>query len=418
MTDKEKTDGLKAMQGIGEVLRANPGAYASPVNGSILMNGLAAFDPNGESKEILLHVEEGGWLAEDQGWSAKDLASVAQACSKIRSTRTVPILASLTKHYMVRMDEMTTQEVAAIAKAFTSAGVVHPELSRAVTRRTMTLLKDATVDDLSRILIALPQPLVPELVDGLGKKIAESVAMMSPGAVARCCAVLAQIGSGLSSPGLKASLQARALDIVAMAPLADTVEITKHLATLRSKEEFEAAMPAITDRLIQFKEQLSPGDITSIFVAIGPPRKFFSEDLLSALAERTVKLIERFEVSELSTILRVLADFDLYDPELFPLVALKVQHITRQKVLLDPGHVTNILDAFARLKEKNDNILFSAQQQLKLQLHSMDKETCQRSLAAFDVFKFNQRDIIGQLRMRLEYLMGGAPSSGNLPPSN
>eukprot|EP00760_Papus_ankaliazontas_P038291 PhM_4_TR9055/c0_g1_i1/m.60010 len=395
VTDDTRQLGKRAVSTLGNMLKDRT-AMDAQCQGSTavaLMRGLSVFDPAGTYQTLFQHVEGNAWRGVD--WTGADLAEIARVSPIIDSTTTAAVLLSLIWPCVRALPSMSAEEVGHVARAYATYGVQHPELEAAVTKRAVELAPDMSVHELSRILSALSNVNTAPLIAALCPKIEADITSMAAGTVARCCSIL--VGAADVPSNIPEMLEKRAGEVVSTGSMGDVVELISNLARLRPTASFTAVFQEhLAPQLLKFKEQYDPEDIVAVLEAC-QKHNVLNEDVFAAMAERGCRVVQQFDMEGLARVLHILASFELYDPELFPLVASRIQHMTRQKVILDPNHVATVLAAFARLSEKNDNMLYSASAQFKASMSSMTAESATKAMTAFRRLGFNHRDIVGAL---------------------
>lgn len=86
------------------------------------------------------------------------------------------------------------------------------------------------------------------------------------------------------------------------------------------------------------------------------------EDVLGALAERACKVASDFRADEVRQVLNALSSFDLFDGELFPLLAARMISLTNQGGFVSAGDAAGILASFAAVRERHDELVHVASQ--------------------------------------------------------
>ena len=114
--------------------------------------------------------------------------------------------------------------------------------------------------------------------------------------------------------------------------------------------------PAVAERGAAITQQYDPASIGRTLHAFRLV-DHRNEDFFGALSERACRVAPEFRLEEIAQILGSLAHFDLYDAELFPLLATRVVNITRGRSSFQFNHVAEVVRAFAKVHERNDDFL-------------------------------------------------------------
>ncbi|CCW67096.1 unnamed protein product, partial [Phytomonas sp. Hart1] len=86
------------------------------------------------------------------------------------------------------------------------------------------------------------------------------------------------------------------------------------------------------------------------------------EEAFGVLAERACKLPSDFRAEEINHTLNALSSFDLFDGELFPLLASRFMTLIKQGNYVDIHEAAGILASFAAVQERHDELIHSCTQ--------------------------------------------------------
>ena len=357
-------------------------------------------------------LEESIWRSDASKWNTKETSSLVKLCEKIRTIPILSILASVFRPCIHTVKDMDSASLVSVTGTYLFFDMQHAELSKKVLLRTKIILPTLGLDSLSRLLVFLKagnssdddlKPLIDKLLEDAHSKI-ES---LSTSGIARYCEALASTCFSVKSKEERTEKETRALqealrrsiDLVPAAALSDITGVVQNLASFIDREDFHKLMKVVIDRVLELKKNLKSAQIACLFRAC-QKQIFLSEVLFNALAEHACTMIDHFEISELAVCLEVLSSFDLFDAEFFNMTAARIAQLTRQKIIIDPDYLTQILLSFSKLKEKNEAILFSSAQQLLFSLSMLTSKTINDIIQVYEGFSFNYRNIQGQLRTR------------------
>lgn len=103
--------------------------------------------------------------------------------------------------------------------------------------------------------------------------------------------------------------------------------------------------------------------------------KHCSEDFFGALAERACKICADFRVDEIKMTLRALSAFDLFDAELFPLLASRFIALSKVNRSVAPEDAASVLGSFALVHERHEELVHTISILMKPYVDVLDKET-------------------------------------------
>ena len=357
------------------------------------------------------------WRSETTKWTARDIAAVLKLCTKLQTVTVVGILAAVLWPAIHTIAQMGATDVVTCARTYQSFGIHHPEMHSAIKSRTEKLLPVLSVDDLCRIGIFLTskpgneftkEDFFSKLFDTITERVQGGVSSLNPSGVTRFGEIFAKkYPTDTTTKPLEIHLEAvrkvcqRAQELISASVVADVAGMIAALSPhITDATLFEALMTLIMERVMACRDQLRPEVITQLF-EVCEAHSFLNEGLLNVLAESACQQVDRFEISQLGKCLKTLAAFDLYDGEFFTMTATKVGQITKQKILLDPECLAELLAAFAKVKEKNETLLYAIASQVICALHTdIPRKAISSILAGFQVFKFDHRNVVAQLKER------------------
>ena len=366
---------------------------------------------------IYAYLENVLWSAGCASWAPADMAEVLRICGKISNVPIVSVLAALVRPCISIIEKLKPSELVLVARAFHSVGIQHPELHEGILKESIKNIEKLSTDEINRILTTMIDRKVPEadrqavqmLFEKLMEKATKSVKSLSAPIASRCLRniILCEKNFPVLFNGIKEKFDAfqtmlhgRSLETISCAPVQDVVEICANFAALLDKERFQPIFKLTTERVISLAQNLKPRQIAKLFHSCAQ-HNILDEQLLNILAEKSCAQMSTFDECDMADVVESLAGFDLYDAELFTMVATRFAQKTREREVLDQFAVTRVLQAFGKLKEKNDALLFACAQQCILSLYSLERVTMERTLAVFKQFDFNHRDITVQLETRL-----------------
>ncbi|RNC43925.1 hypothetical protein TcCL_NonESM06398 [Trypanosoma cruzi] len=129
-----------------------------------------------------------------------------------------------------------------------------------------------------------------------------------------------------------------------------------------------------------------------------------TEEVFGALAERACKVAADFRADEINLTLNALGSFDLFDGELFPLLASRFVSIVKQGGYVSPVDAAGVLASFAAVQERSDELVHICTQLLAAHCDALDGATLVQTLWACTVL--NVRNEAQQSLM--EYAKGDA----------
>lgn len=108
-----------------------------------------------------------------------------------------------------------------------------------------------------------------------------------------------------------------------------------------------------------------------------------SEEFFGSMAERACKVAADFRPDEIHLTLRTLSHFELFDAELFPVLASRLVSIAKVNRSIPPEDVVGIVSSFAAVRERHDELIHTCSLLMKPYLEAMRPELFTELLWAF-----------------------------------
>lgn len=108
-----------------------------------------------------------------------------------------------------------------------------------------------------------------------------------------------------------------------------------------------------------------------------------SEEFFGTMAERACRIASEFRTDEIRMTLRALSHFDLFDAELFPLLAARFISLLKHGASVVPEEVVGVLSSFAAVHERHDELVHCCSTLIKPFLEVLPKHLFTELLWAF-----------------------------------
>lgn len=108
-----------------------------------------------------------------------------------------------------------------------------------------------------------------------------------------------------------------------------------------------------------------------------------SEEFFGAMAERACKVAGDFRPDEIQLTLRSLSHFELFDAELYPLLASRFVSFAKVNRSISPDDVVGIVASFATVRERHDELMHTCSLLMKPYLEAIRPELFTELLWAF-----------------------------------
>ncbi|CAD2214124.1 hypothetical protein AGDE_12432 [Angomonas deanei] len=122
----------------------------------------------------------------------------------------------------------------------------------------------------------------------------------------------------------------------------------------------KAVVDSIGERVVAIIDTLDSSSIAKFCKAYADSG-IVSEEVLGSLAEHSCKVASNFRADEIHQVLHCLSSFDLFDGELFPLLAGRLAILFKQSgqgEIVRPTDAAGILASFAAVQENSDELAY------------------------------------------------------------
>ncbi|EPY29102.1 hypothetical protein STCU_04724 [Strigomonas culicis] len=127
--------------------------------------------------------------------------------------------------------------------------------------------------------------------------------------------------------------------------------------TARANRAAPSIMQAVGARVLETVDTFDPTSIAKTCDAY-VVANIMSEDVFGALAECACKAPAGFRADEIHSLLNCLSTFDLFDGELFPLLASRLVFLHKSEEYVNARDAAGVLASFAALQENNDELAY------------------------------------------------------------
>ncbi|RHW69400.1 hypothetical protein DPX39_100054100 [Trypanosoma brucei equiperdum] len=312
---------------------------------------------------------------------APSLARIAHSCLILRSPHLYEVLFTYIRRLITLAATLDTVSCAVLINAYGRAQVHHEEFYKVICDRAAVVMKDPRtfVAHTANVAHALSRvryfhrDLFLTLRDQ-----AERQASQGPPLVAvTILDGFAEIG--FVDDALFTALEQRLLGELAELPAPLMASLVSCLA--KAGRAPSPLFTACGERIVAIGNTFDSNSIAKTcdaFYRANVP----AEEVLGTLAERACKVVADFRPDEINQTLSSLASFDLFDGELFPLLASRFVSIVKQGGYVSPVDAAGILTSFAVVQERSDELVHVCTQLLSVHRDALDGITLLQTLWA------------------------------------
>lgn len=285
------------------------------------------------------------------------LARVVHSCLVLRSPLLYDALFTYARPLIARAGELGGVSVAVLLNAYGRAGFHHEQLYRALCDVAATQMKDARVSlpHVANVLHALSRvhfvhrPLLLVLRSQALRQVSTAPPIIAV-TVLDAFSVLGDVDEEL--------FQAYEQRVVSHLGEMQAPLIASFATCLaRANRVAPSIMQAIGARILETIDTFDPTSIAKTCDAY-VSANILSEEVFGALAERACKVPAGFRADEIHALLNCLSTFDLFDGELFPLLASRLVLLHKSDEYVNARDAAGVLASFAALQENNDELAY------------------------------------------------------------